>query len=382
MKLPIRTYHDALKYIFSKEFTSGVKYSLEHVSRVNQLLGSPDSAYKIIHIAGTNGKWSVAKMVFSILQQAGHKVGCFTSPHLVDVRERIETGAWIISKKDFVRYLNKVLATKISLSYFELCVLIAWLYFKDRGCDYVVMEVGLGGLLDATNIVTPVISCITNISLDHQDVLWHTAKDISLQKAGIIKQWIPVVLWEKNVVIEKVARQSKSPIILATQEKSTNLIWAHQKKNAGIAYAICKQLGVSAKNIVSWLHNVQHPGRLQYLAPNLCIDGAHNIAGLQTLKSYLTTIEKKYQQVVYCFALKKGKDPSELILSTFGKNKTYIVVRASSYQLESASVLVKKMQWCDCVVYTPQQIMYLAKKNPHILYIIFWSLYMIGEFIC
>ena len=287
----------------------------------------------------------------------------------------------MISKKDFVRYLNKVLVLGIHLSYFEFCTLIAFLYFKDTGCEYVVLEVGLWWLSDATNIITPVISCITNISLDHQNVLWTTVREISLQKAGIIKQGIPVVLGEKNAVIEKVAKQLHAPIIFALKEKKTNLLGAHQKKNAGIAYAICKRLGIAEKKIMQWLLTVSHPGRLQFLSANLCIDGAHNIAGLQTLKSYLKTIEKKYQKIIYCFSLKEGKDPAELILSTFGKTKEYIIVRASSYQLEKTTVLSRKMKWVAYLIQTPQQIIQLAKKNPHTLYIVFWSLYMIGSFI-
>ena len=381
MKLPIKTYAEAMKYIFKKELVSGGKYSRDNIFRAKVLLWSPDEAHKIIHIAWTNGKWSVTKMVFSILEKAGEKVCCFTSPHLIDIRERIMDTDGMISKKDFVRYLNKILVLGIHLSYFELCVLIAFLYFKDKGCEYVVLEVGLWWLSDATNIITPVISCITNISLDHQNVLWNTVREISLQKAGIIKEWIPVVLGEKNAVIEKVAKQLHAPIIFAFEEKKTNLLGAHQRKNAGIAYAICKRLGIAEKIITQWLLTVSHPGRLQFLSSNLCIDGAHNIAGLQTLKSYLKTIEKKYQNIVYCFSLKEGKDPSELILSTFGRKKEYIIVRASSYQLEKSNILAKKMQWVAYDIQTPQQIMQLSKKNPYTLYIVFWSLYMIGSFI-
>lgn len=381
MKLPIKTYNDALKHIFRAELLSVGKYSLEHISRVHKLLGSPDTSYKIIHIAGTNGKGSVVKMVFSILQQAGKRVGCFTSPHLIDIRERIETNEWLISKKDFVRYLNKVLALGIPMSYFELLVVMSLLYFREKWCDYVVLEVWMWWRLDATNIVTPVVTCVTNISLDHQNVLWKTLPAIARQKAWIIKPWIPLVLWEKNVVIEKVAKQKHAPIIFADQEQITNLLGAHQKKNAGVAYSICKQLGISEKIIHQWLHSVSHPGRLQYLAPNLCIDGAHNIAWLGTLKSYLASVENKYEKIVYCFSLKEGKDPSELIVSTFGKDKEYIIVSASSYQLEKPTVLWKKMKWVSYTSHTPEQIRALAKKNPHVLYIIFWSLYMIGAFI-
>jgi dihydrofolate synthase/folylpolyglutamate synthase len=138
----IQTYEDALSYIFQEELTN--KYDVTQVQKADKALGHPHRAYQNIHIAGTNGKGSTAKMVFSILEKAGKKVGCFTSPHLVDVRERIQTQDGCISKKDFVRLLNKVLATKISLSYFELLTMIAFLYFQEKKCEYAVIEVGLG----------------------------------------------------------------------------------------------------------------------------------------------------------------------------------------------------------------------------------------------
>lgn len=147
------------------------EYNLKKISLADKIFEHPHQAFKSIHITGTNGKGSVAKMVFSILQKAGKKVGCFTSPHLNDIRERIETDAGQISKKDFVYYLNKILRSGVSLSYFETLVMIAFLYFKDKKCEYAVIEVGMGGSVDATNIIRPIMSCITSIGVDHEKYL-------------------------------------------------------------------------------------------------------------------------------------------------------------------------------------------------------------------
>ena len=379
MIFPIKTYDDALKYIFREDLTK--KYSLENVLKADKILWHPHQFYKIIHVAGTNWKGSVVEMVFSVIKKSGKKVGCFTSPHLIDVRERIETNDGYISKKDFVRYLNKVLATKVSLSYFELCTLIAFLYFKDKWCQYAVIEVWLWWLLDATNIISPVITCITNIWLDHQDILWMTIEKISLQKAGIIKPKIPIILNKKNSVIQRVAKKKWAPVIFATQEKETNLLWKHQRKNAWLAYGICKKLKFSDRLIKQWLMSVCHPGRLQYVSSNLCIDGAHNIDWFRVLKTYLNSIENNYKKIVYCFSLKKWKNVQKLILPIFGRDKEYIIVKKNGYKLEKSILLWKKMQKINHSLKTPSQIKYFAQQNPQTLYMVFGSLYMIGDFI-
>ncbi len=356
------------------------EYNLKKISLADKIFEHPHQAFKSIHITGTNGKGSVAKMVFSILQKAGKKVGCFTSPHLNDIRERIETDAGQISKKDFVYYLNKILRSGVSLSYFETLVMIAFLYFKDKKCEYAVIEVGMGGSVDATNIIRPIMSCITSIGVDHEKYLWSTAKEIAIHKAGIIKPGVPVVINKKNPIIEKTAKEKKAPIIFA-KKKPTNLLWAHQEENAGLAYSICKKLWISENKITQGLKNVQHPGRLQYITKNLLIDGAHNIDGLHILKTYLTSIRKKYKKIIYCFGLKEGKDPRELIVPIFGKDKEYIIVKEKSIMLEDVASLAKKMIGEKYILQTPTQIKKLAKQNPSTLYVVFGSLYMIGAFI-
>ena len=177
MKL-MHTYDEALKYIFKKEVIK--KPSLEKIKMADEKLDHPHTAYKNIHIAGTNGKGSVTKMTFSCLQKAGKKVGCLTSPHLNNIRERIETQDGLITKKELVKYTNQIIKTGVVLSYFEMCCMIAFLHFKAKGCEYAVIEVWLGGLSDATNIIKPVITCITNIGRDHQEILGDTFQKIRL----------------------------------------------------------------------------------------------------------------------------------------------------------------------------------------------------------
>lgn len=378
----IKNYDHAIKCIFDKENIDKKFYNIDRVWQVNVTLWNPDKSYKIIHIAWTNWKWSVTNMVFSVLKNAWKKVWCFTSPHLIDVRERIKTNWWVIWKKDFVKNLNLILKfDTIKLSYFELITLIALLYFKEQWCEYVVLETWLGGLLDATNIVTPEISCITSIGYDHMDILWLTLDDIAFQKAWIIKKWIPVVLNIHNKIIENIAKKNQSKIIFSDDKIETNLIWEHQKYNAGLAYEICKYLLISNSLIFEWLLKVVHPWRMQYLTKNLLIDWAHNTDWMNALKKYLETIKYTYIEIIYCFGLKKWKDVKGLVADIFWQNRQYTLVNYENEKLEYLSVLKKELKWFDYQIKTPRQIKNLAEKNKNKLYVVFGSLYMIGEFL-
>lgn len=378
--LQVKSYEEALEKIFVKEQVRN--YSLERVREWYTKLWEPLKNIKLIHIAGTNGKGSTSQMIFSILKLAYKKIWVFASPHLLDLRERFFTEKGQIEKQEFVDILNVVLALWLSLSFFELCTLIAFEFFRRKELEYAIVEVWIWWLLDATNILNPYITAITSIGYDHIDILWNTLEEISYQKAGIIKPWIPIVYNHKNEVIEKIAYEKWASLIFAW-EKETNLLGAYQKKNAWIAYEIAKYLWIQENIIKTWLMQVNHPWRLQYIRQNLLIDGAHNEDGLKELKKYIDTLRKNFETIVLCFALKKGKN-IDIILKIFWEQDFFVIVdSANTFMLEASENIQKSLLslWKSWTILSPKEIYILSQKNKKTLYLAFGSLYMIGEFL-
>lgn len=379
--MEIKSYEEALEKIFIKEQVSA-DYSLEKVREWYKKLWEPLKNIKLIHIAGTNGKGSTSQMIFSILKLAHKKIWVFASPHLLDLRERFFTEKWQIEKQEFIDIFNIILALWLPFSFFELCTLIAFEFFRRKKVEYTIIEVGLWWLLDSTNIINPVITAITSIAYDHMDILWNTLEEISYQKAGIIKPWIPIVYNKKNEIIEKIAYEKWSPLIFAWK-KETNLLGDYQKKNAWIAYEIAKYLGIEESIIKTWLMQVNHPWRLQYITGNLLIDGAHNEAWMQELKKYISSLADSFDEIVLCFALKKWKNPL-LVISVFVENSSFIIVNSyNNPTLEDSQDIKTGLEklWKSWIILTPEEIYNLSQKNKKTLYLAFGSLYMIGEFL-
>ena len=195
-------YKDTLNYLFSqlpmyqRSGAAAYKKDIGNIIKACKILKNPHDKFKSIHIAGTNGKGSTAHMIASVLQEAGFKTGLYTSPHLQDFRERIKINGQMISKDEVVNFVqeNELLFTKIKMSFFEYTVAMAFNYFEKSKIDIAIIEVGLGGRLDSTNIITPEVSVITNISHDHTNLLGNTLEKIAKEKAGIIKEKIPVII--------------------------------------------------------------------------------------------------------------------------------------------------------------------------------------------
>jgi dihydrofolate synthase/folylpolyglutamate synthase len=259
-------------------------------------LNSPEKKIKTIHIAGTNGKGSTAHMIASVLQEAGYRVGLYTSPHLRDFRERIKINGAFIEKDYIVKFIQNNLNyfDLTSLSFFEMTVGLAFSYFFDKKVDYAVIEVGMGGRLDGTNLILPELSVITNIGFDHTQFLGNTLPEIANEKAGIIKPRTPIVIGEthektKEVFIER-AKILNSQIIFADQQKfvgfSSDLKGSYQKKNIQTASIALLRLKIDPKIINSGLMkvipNTGIQGRWQILANNplTIADVAHNQEGL------------------------------------------------------------------------------------------------------
>lgn len=306
----IMNYSEALQYIASFK-TVSLAPSLDRISALLKGLGNPERDIKAIHIAGTNGKGSVASMIASVLKEAGYKVGLFTSPYIVCFRERIRINGEMISERELSNLCNKVKAAyeeikeETLLSQFEFITAVAFLYFKKQNCDYVVLETGLGGRFDATNVLPkPICSLITNISLDHTKVLGETLSEIASEKAGIIKEGVPAfsAVQEDEVlrVLESEAKEKSASLFIAErrliseihsdmQETSflfegekfnTNLLGAFQIDNAFLSVCAIKKLFSNIKSDVinRGLNNVFHPGRMEMISknPKIILDGAHN----------------------------------------------------------------------------------------------------------
>ena len=181
---------------------------LERIESLLKKLGNPEKNLKCIHVAGTNGKGSVCAMLHSVLMDAGYKVGLYTSPHLKKFNERIRINNALISDKDIVKYYLKVKKQVTNQSFFEITTAMAFLYFRGKNIDFVVLEVGLGGRLDATNVVTPLVSIITNIGLEHTEFLGNTLEKIAYEKAGIIKKNIPTITAAEGIALATIKKIS------------------------------------------------------------------------------------------------------------------------------------------------------------------------------
>ncbi|MBI2136304.1 bifunctional folylpolyglutamate synthase/dihydrofolate synthase [Candidatus Woesearchaeota archaeon] len=278
-------YKEAIAYLNSHDINK-IDLGLDDIKKLLETLDNPPTKFRSIHVAGTNGKGSVSAMVAAILQKTGHKVGLYTSPHLIRFNERIKINNANISDLKIARLTEKIkpIAEKINgITYFELTTALAFLYFAEQKVDYAVIEVGLGGRLDATNIL-PAENCaataITNISLEHKNYLGDTIKKIAFEKAGIIKEHIPIVTaasGEALEVIRKIADEKHSRLIIAEpMEYECSLQGEFQKYNIGIAAEIAYLLNINEDIIREAFKEVTWPARLEFLKHNLLVDCAHN----------------------------------------------------------------------------------------------------------
>jgi dihydrofolate synthase/folylpolyglutamate synthase len=351
------TYREALKYLDSFvnfEKSDGYNYKqsfkLERMKRLAALLGGPQRSTRSIHIAGSKGKGSTASYVHSILGGAGFKAGLYTSPHLVSFRERIRIGGRLISEEDMSRILSDIKETidfhmKDEMpTFFEVYTAIAYLYFKEKNVDFAVYEVGLGGRLDATNVIEPLVCAITPISYEHTDKLGDTLSEIAAEKCGIIKDNTICVSApqeeEALKVIEDICKARKARLILigrdikfkelASDENSntfgvsgafreyeglkTSLIGPHQIVNAATAIGIIEALRL--RNVVipeeavrSGINDAKWPGRLEVIdrRPFILLDGAHNKASASILAEAVKKIFK-YKNLILVLGVSKDKD--------------------------------------------------------------------------
>lgn len=332
-------YQKALDYIYSfvdYSLTKNLRYSPEkfNLSRMTsflELIGNPHLDYATIHVAGTKGKGSICAMITSILSHSGYKTGFYSSPHMIDFSERIRIGDRLISQEkiaEYVDYFKPFIDQVEEITTFEITTALAFKYFSDQKVDFAVVEVGLGGRFDATNVVTPKVSVISSISFDHTKILGNTLSKIAFEKAGIIKNKVPVVVSKQKStalkMIQSIALERNAPLINAKesyrmvsgkktldyqdftiQEDSTSTEWirlpligSHQLDNARTAFAVVNELRkqgikISTAAVKNGFEQVDWPGRLEILQrdPLVIIDGAHNPDSFRnlanTIKEYL-----------------------------------------------------------------------------------------------
>ncbi len=320
---------------------SAYKKDLINITKLSEYLNNPHNSFKSVHIAGTNGKGSTAHMIASILQEGKYKVGLYTSPHLKDFRERIKINGKMINK-DFVSDFilkNMDFFNHNSFSFFEMTVGMAFEYFKKNSVDIAIIETGMGGRLDSTNIISPELSVITNVSMDHVKFLGNTIEDIAIEKSGIIKSHIPVVIGEKqndvsNVFINK-AEEKKSKIFFAEdfniKEYECELKGSYQKKNIKTAIVAIELLNdteikINEKNIIDGLNkiiqNTGIRGRWEIIGnkPLIICDVAHNIDALSIVINDIMSIKSNKIHFVLGFVNDKNLDS---IVDIFPESSNY-----------------------------------------------------------
>ena len=340
-------YNDTLVWMFSqlpmfqRQGKTAFKKDLTNSIALSKHLNYPEKKFKTIHIAGTNGKGSTSHMIASVLQEAGYKVGLYTSPHLKDFRERIKINGKKISKVDVVNFIKEhsSFLSEHKLSFFEMTVGLALHSFAKNEVDVAVVEVGLGGRLDSTNIISPEVSVITNIGLDHTQFLGNTRSEIAFEKAGIIKENIPVVIgeYQKEVfqVFEKIAIKKNTIISVAStsikKAYNTDLKGSYQYNNVKTAVQTLNILKgedfkISEKNISNGLNNVVANtgllGRWQVLhySPKVICDIAHNKEGLQYVMHQLE--RELFEKLHIVLGVVNDKDLNT-VLPLFPKNAAY-----------------------------------------------------------
>ena len=342
----MKTYDDALKYL-DWLCIFGIKEGLERIKDLTAALGEPQNFYKTIHVTGTNGKGSVCVMLAEMLKAQGLRVGLFTSPHLESYCERIKINGENIPKADFAEMIFRIKDCNVVATHFEVLTAAAFLYFKEQAVDIAVIEVGLGGLFDSTNVITPELAVITNVALDHENILGDL-ENIARNKAGIIKENIPVVTGATGKpldIIRKVAAEKNSALYEVTEpvDVKINLCGDYQQMNAAIAIKAAQILGLGDDKIFSALSRVEWAGRFEVVKTAegvFVIDGAHNPHGAKALRQALDKTFPHGKRI-WVFGALRDKNFAEMIKILFRADDFVIVTPPDSDRAASTEILCK-----------------------------------------
>ena len=420
-------YQEAMKYI-TEVGNFGSNYGLERTYKLLELLDNPQDKLKIIHVAGTNGKGSTTAMITSMLKGCGYKVGMYTSPFLEEFEERIQINGENIPKEKLAQLITKIkyaVDKVIEEGYnhpteFEIITVLMFLYFATEEVDFAVVEVGLGGRLDSTNVITPILSVITSISFDHTNLLGNTLEEIAAEKAGIIKSCIPTVIYPQEEMAErvisskcqeldsklyKINKEDAKLINIIKEDKiyqqvkvklddeydvKLPLLGEHQILNLAVALKALEVIKDKApklnrESIVKSLATVRWNGRLEIMSnsPYVVIDGAHNIQGItqldKNIKKYF-----EYKDMYLILGILADKDVEDMVKVITPKAKKVFTVTPNSMRAETAEELMNEVKKYNesCEAYNDyknafEDALKLCKKDE--LLLISGSLYMIGE---
>ena len=404
---------EVLDYLYGlKKF--GSKLRLEEMEKLVSVLDHPQKKFKSIHIAGTNGKGSTSAFLAQILQEAGYKVGLYTSPHLVNFNERIKINGKDISGQKIVELSEtikkKVEENKIDTTFFEFTTAMAFQYFADEQVDFAVVEVGLGGRLDATSVIDPEICVITNISLEHTRVLGETKEEIANEKAAIIKENKIVVTAEIDEVVldifNSVCNQKNSSLMVLDKELkfkiedssfneqnfsvtgkindtfSIKMLGEYQIKNACLALLVADLLKISIDKIKLGLLNTFWAGRLQILQKNplVMVDGAHNLEGIKNLVKFVKKIDRKKILVLGIAEDKKLEEMVSLLVPLFDQ----IIITEGNFKptpVEKLNEVVLKYNQNVKMIQDSKEAVKEALKlaNEDDFVLVSGSLYLVGD---
>lgn len=402
-----QTNDQAIQWLSSFD-TYGWMFGLERISYLMERLGNPNQQLKTIHVAGTNGKGSVCKFIASILQNAGYATGLYISPHVERFSERIVVNNEEITEEEIAVLIEEIRPIVEEMkqngnipTFFEIITALAFLYFRNRKVDYAVIEVGLGGRFDATNVITPLVSVITNISLEHTNILGNDISSIAFEKAGVIKEHVPIVTAAvKNArdVIETIAIERNAPIIFINRTMwkrlthktnyqeffiqgafkdytvKTSLLGLHQGENIAVAIAAIERLQMNGvyiadNDIIEGISAASHPGRMEIISekPLILLDGAHNPDGMTMLAKTLKE-DFSYKRLLLILGVLKDKDIN-LMLSTIAPLADVIIVTKSANPRAYDPLLLKeKIEKIDsnkevCVTASVSEAVDFAKNN-------------------
>ena len=394
--------------------------TLEHMKKLCEVYGNPEKGLNYIHVAGTNGKGSVVSYLREIFYNANITVGTFTSPYIECFNERITYNKQFIPDELIIKYTNEIISkydylneNNIELpSFFALCTLICFMYFRDIKPDVVILEVGIGGLLDSTNVINPILSVISNVSFDHMSMLGETLPEIAYNKLGIVKKNVPLVTINNpliNDLIIKTCNENNSDLILVNQKDIKNvdikigyssfdykqysninlkMSGLHQTENASIVIEAINLLkdkyNLTDENIYNGLYNTYWPGRLEVMqeSPYIILDGAHNIDGITRLHDFIKTIKKDFEKIILVLAISSNKETKKMI-NEIEQDVDKIIFTSFSYKRSedynilfdySNHPLKEKCENIDELITQSKQ-----NKDEKIAWIFSGSLYFVSE---
>lgn len=395
-------YQQALEFL--RELTKfGFNFGLERIQRLLFLLGNPQDKFKTVHVAGTNGKGSVCAFTSNILSSAGYKTGLFTSPHLHSYTERIKIDGKNIAQEvvgDYLSEIKPLLLQMVEEGYehpteFEVTTALAFKYFADKHVDFAVIEVGLGGAIDSTNVILPEVTAITNVSFDHMDYLGNTIEEIAAVKAGIIKNGVSCVTAAEGIALEvitKVCKEKQAPLqvagieILFDESISTKLLGEHQKLNIEVVQGIVRILREKGFNISDvalkqGFSQTEWPGRLEVISDNplVIIDAAHNSAGAQALAKALPNLLS--QKAVFVLGILADKERHKMLDQLIPFMEKAIVTKPNTPRAGAWQEVYHGIKEKNIPVFMEENIVEAVKKalSYNSPVVITGSIYMIAE---